>query len=87
MGSPWTLEQIIQGARDAATFLEGCTHPDALEWANACRLAAHELDMERAADEIERLRAALEVIAGRRQCLDNLMSNVAIAEAALAGTK
>ena len=33
--------------------------------------------------EIERLRAALEVIAGRHQCLDNLMSNVAIAEAAL----
>jgi hypothetical protein len=33
--------------------------------------------------EIERLRAALEIIAGRRQCLDNLMSHVDIAIAAL----
>jgi hypothetical protein len=29
------------------------------------------------------LTEALEMIAGRRQCLDNLMSNVTIAEAAL----
>jgi len=33
--------------------------------------------------EIASLRAALEMIAGRRQCLDNLMSNVTIAETAL----
>lgn len=31
----------------------------------------------------ERLRAALEMISGRRQCLDGFMSNVRIAEAAL----
>lgn len=36
-----------------------------------------------AADEIERLRGALEIIAGRRQPLDNLMSNVDVAVAAL----
>ena len=36
-----------------------------------------------AADEIERLTVALEIIAGRRQCLDNLMSNAEVARAAL----
>jgi hypothetical protein len=35
----------------------------------------------------ERLRAALEIIAGRRQCLDNLMGNVDVACAALDGAK
>ena len=40
-------------------------------------------ERENGADEIERLRAALEVIAGRRQCADNLMSNVDIAVFAL----
>jgi prefoldin subunit 5 len=39
--------------------------------------------LDEANAEIERLRAALEIIAGRRQCIDALMSNVAIAEAAL----
>jgi len=33
--------------------------------------------------ENERLRAALEMIAGRRQCLDNLLGNVEIARQAL----
>jgi molecular chaperone GrpE (heat shock protein) len=33
--------------------------------------------------EIERLTAALEIIAGRRQCLDNLMGNMDVACAAL----
>jgi hypothetical protein len=36
-----------------------------------------------AADEIGRLTVALEIIAGRRQCLDNLMSNAEVARAAL----
>lgn len=36
-----------------------------------------------AAAEIERLRAALEMVAGLRQCADNLMSNVEIAREAL----
>ena len=35
--------------------------------------------------ERERLRMALEMIAGQQQCPDNLMSNVDIANAALAG--
>jgi hypothetical protein len=39
--------------------------------------------IESDAKVIAALREALEIIAGRRQCLDNLMSNVAIAEAAL----
>jgi hypothetical protein len=34
-----------------------------------------------------RLREALEIIAGRRQCLDNLMGNVDVACAALDGGK
>lgn len=33
--------------------------------------------------ENERFRLALEIIAGRRQCIDNLMSNVEVAQAAL----
>lgn len=37
----------------------------------------------RAEDEIERLREALECIAGFRQPIDNLMSNIEIAKAAL----
>jgi len=37
--------------------------------------------------ENARLREALEIIAGRRQCLDNLMSNVDVACAALDGGK
>lgn len=37
------------------------------------------------ADEVERLRGALKIIAGERQCLDNLMSNADVARAALNG--
>lgn len=48
------------------------------------RLRAGEDGLEyAAADEIERLRFALEVIAGRKPALDNLMSSAEIAEAAL----
>ena len=36
-----------------------------------------------AAIEIKRLREALEIIAGDRPCLDNLMGNVDVARAAL----
>ena len=35
--------------------------------------------------EIARLREALEIIAGRRQCVDNLMSDKDVARAALEG--
>ena len=37
--------------------------------------------------EIERLTVALEIIAGRRQCLDNLMGNVDVACEALDGKR
>ena len=37
-------------------------------------------------DEIKRLREALEIIAGRRQCIDNLMSNQDVAIAVLDGS-
>lgn len=43
--------------------------------------------LEVAQYEIERLRVALEIIAGRRQCLDNLMGNVDVACEALDGGK
>lgn len=39
--------------------------------------------IEEQAAEIERLREALRIIAGEQQCIDNLMSNVDIARAAL----
>ena len=42
-------------------------------------------DLARLETENERQRAALEIIAGRRQPLDNLMSNVEIAVEALTG--
>ena len=44
-------------------------------------------ELTEARDEIERLTVALEIIAGRRQCIDNLMSNVDVACAALDGGK
>lgn len=37
----------------------------------------------RMAREIERLRGALEIIAGRKQCVDNLLSNADVARIAL----
>ncbi len=39
----WTTDQIIKGVRGAAAFCDCCNHPDASEWASACRLAAHHL--------------------------------------------
>ena len=44
-------------------------------------------DVAEAAAEIKRLREALELIAGDRPCLDNLMGNVDVARAALAKLK
>ena len=43
----------------------------------------YEDELRKTAADRERLREALEMIAGRRQCTDNLMSNIAIAIAAL----
>lgn len=40
-----------------------------------------------AADEIERLRLALRIIAGYEQCIDNLMSHGDVARAVLKGGK
>ena len=54
----------------------------------ACEKAEYERDWH--SDELRtleaenaRLREALEIIAGKRQCIDNLMGNIEIAEAAL----
>jgi uncharacterized protein YukE len=44
-----------------------------------------EADRDRLAAKVERMRDALEIIAGQRQCIDNLMGNDDIARAALAG--
>jgi len=51
------------------------------------RLQTHHVtfsDMDAAADRIEQLQAALRIIAGYEQCIDNLMSNQDVARAALA---
>ena len=44
-----------------------------------------ELREEVAAAEIERLRAALRIIAGEEQCMDNLLGNSDVARIALYG--
>jgi hypothetical protein len=49
------------------------------------RLAANAHYDEKILVENLRLRAALEIIAGKRQCVDNLLSNVEIARRALEG--
>lgn len=49
-------------------------------------LEAHTLDLPHIRKVVRRIRIRASR-AGHRQCLDNLMSNVAIAEAALAGTR
>jgi hypothetical protein len=41
--------------------------------------------MKAAADEIERLRAALRIIAGEQPCIDNLLGNSDVARIALHG--
>ncbi len=45
--------------------------------------AAMQLELDRRAAEIERLRAALEMICGRRPCPDNLLGNADIARLAI----
>jgi hypothetical protein len=54
---------------------------------SAANKATHLSTIEAQAKTIESLVAALEMIAGKRPCSDNLMSNVAIAESALALAK
>lgn len=39
-GAGWTIDQVKKGVRDAAAFCDCSNHPDAPEWANACRFAA-----------------------------------------------
>lgn len=43
--------------------------------------------VERYQDQIKIMREALQIIAGERQCLDNLMSNADVAREALRLTK
>lgn len=40
----WNDEKIRRGVIDAAAFLDCSNHPNAGEWASACRLAAHILN-------------------------------------------
>lgn len=56
---------------------------------NRSRDRKNELVKERdaATAERDRLREALEIVAGYRQCMDNLMSNVDVARAALTNAK
>jgi len=61
-------------------------HEAALETLRRDHVGAHRISCDTIRHlevEIERLRAALEIIAGRRQCLDNLMSHADVARAAL----
>lgn len=39
--SEWSNEQIRSGVINAAAFLDCSNHPNASEWASACRLAAN----------------------------------------------
>lgn len=64
------MTDIVERLRERARVGDGWTRPHAAE----------------AADEIERLRAALRIIAGYQHCIDNLMSNVDVARAALKET-
>jgi hypothetical protein len=48
------------------------------------QLATKNAEVERLTRERDVLKEALEIIAGKRQCLDNLMGNRDVAESALA---
>jgi uncharacterized coiled-coil DUF342 family protein len=61
---------------------------DALKRLNAeyeDHIGSVEAERDHLAAKVERMREALEIIAGQRQCIDNLMGNDDIARAALAG--
>ena len=63
------------GLRDALTELSA-TH--------AIELRAYEATVQNLEQRIRELEAALEIIAGRKQCIDNTMGNADVAIAALA---
>lgn len=48
----WTMADIIQGVKDAAAFCDCSRHPDATEWASACRLAAVELEKRAGGEKV-----------------------------------
>lgn len=39
----WTFDEVLKGLNDAAAFCDCSNHPDASEWASACRIAWAEL--------------------------------------------
>ena len=65
---------IVERLARVRRHLDGCRYPFG---AGAVQAAI---------SEIERLRAALRIIAGYQHCIDNLMSNVDVARAALKET-
>lgn len=88
MGSDWVMHQdrdnrfreAIARAKQAEAQLA-----EAKAELASNKLVIDQLAHERNGAEAEReaMREALEIIAGKRQCLDNLMSNVEVARAAI----
>lgn len=80
----WRPESLCAEAAATLRALVG-ERSDARNGAVAASECAGRMMEERDAAQAEaaRLREALEMIAGRRQCIDNLLSNSAIAQIAL----
>ena len=68
-------------------FTQGAWHLMSAAKDTAATLRALAAERDHLAAKVERMREALEIIAGQRQCIDNLMGNDDIARAALAGDK
>jgi len=80
-------EEVRVGAELIAEANGEIERINAARHADSQRMVRMSDEYEAAQNEIERLREALKIIAGRQQCLDNLMSNVDVACAALDGGK
>ena len=80
------------GPDDIAAMRPECPMPPGPDLARLVAAASRQLwgeelppdsAVQRMAAEVERLRLALRIIAGREQCLDNLMGHADVARAAL----
>ena len=80
-------EEVRVGAELIAEANGEIERINAARHADSQRMVRMSDEYEAAQNEIARLREALKIIAGRQQCLDNLMSNVDVACAALDGGK